>query len=114
MPFYAIGIKNYVELRKAQAAPKAEISSFKKKLKIYQQDWGRPPDYQKLVSKTMTFKNVIHIGGKVIGAIPIKKFKELTGMIVSDGEVHQLSKEKAEAIIAGMLRVQEGQGEPRG
>lgn len=103
MKIYAIGFKNWVELRAYEKPPVPEVSEFKKitKEKIQNYDWTKDPP--KLIWKEIEIpwhiKTTIYSGGKVIYTLRSGKLKYL-GAYVKDGGCVELNKLTIQVLVS--------------
>ena len=100
---YAIGFKNWVELRSYENPPIPETSEFKKiiKEKITGYDWTKDPP--KMITKEIEvpwhIKTTIYSGGKVIYTLKSGKLKYL-GAYVGDGGCKEIDKETLKVLVS--------------
>lgn len=96
---YAIGLKGWVEIRKAKTPPRARISSFKIKGEerkfLTWAEWGGAGDPWKMVPKTTTVKVTNFVGGRVLKAVSKRRFAALIGISPKVGEMIEIPPELA-------------------
>ena len=91
---YAIGFKNWVELRSALNPPKAKVTTA-----FYRSNL----DHRR---KKFPIKVVHHTGGKVLRCLASNIFSAYTGMYVAEGDCVEVPKEAA----ARLPEVRDGDG----
>lgn len=107
MPIYAVGFKNWVELREADKAPKAIVSTASVKTEggggLGTPYFDREAGFVKYrkVSKVMKIKSIIFEGGKVLTAIPSSRFSYTLGMTLAAGKTMLLTPEWAKTLLDG-------------
>lgn len=92
--FYAIGFKHHVELRVAIQPPKAYRSALLRNVsqQVYNPGWAnRGQQPYKLVDKKAKFNVVYHEGGRVIGVVPIVKFRRQAKVSIRNGQRIEVS-----------------------
>ncbi len=99
---YAIGLKGWVEVRKARTPPRPRITQTEVKGKerkfLDYSEWveqGRPADGCKLVEKVLTLKVVHFVGGRVLKVVKKRRFSQIVGMSPKVGEMMEIPPELA-------------------
>lgn len=86
--YFAIGFKNWVELRVASVPPKKEDSTAKRTIEYEETGFDPKGKMTKIqVKKPVTIKACYYSGGKVVGVYPNTTFYHLTGINVLDGQM---------------------------
>lgn len=104
---FAIGFKDWVELRIAEKPPKKVCTVFKKSYKVKEGKWIEPTggrDYwghYELVPKTKRLKitNIAYVGGRVIHVMKDRRFKIMVGPKLKKGEIYELLPYEAEFLL---------------
>jgi hypothetical protein len=93
---YGVGMKGWIEVRVGKVLPKAHTTSIQKTIiltvedrdryDIYRED-GRWVHPTKQVKRKITLTNTVWEGGRAIGGMRAKRFKNYTGVGVANGQV---------------------------
>ena len=112
---FAIGLKNYIELRVAHQPPKKIVTKFEKpvQVKVYEGswNWGDTPKF-KIVDKQLKIVTTFYTGGRVLCIITRRKFLSLTDfrwtspVRVRTGEMKELPPWSAQAFLDRKWRKQ--------
>lgn len=113
---YAIGLKGWVEIRKAKEVPKARITQAKiqgeKSVYVSWRDWanagGTYADYTgwKTVPCTTTLKVTHFVGGRRLKVVSKRRFSQFVGLSPKVGELLEIPPELAS--ISVLDKVMEG------
>lgn len=98
---YALGMKNWVELRVGKKPPKATVSTCSKTIQITQPagytympllradgtlyGYQRVPTESGLATKKIILKTTTWDGGRVIGSVTDRRFRILAGLVCRNG-----------------------------
>lgn len=97
MPYYALGLKGWVEIRYARRPPSPHLSEVKYRCK----EGGQHPlfTWDTLPAVTISLKQISFTGGKFITSFSRRKFTARTRLSVPFGTVLKLSKQMEETIL---------------
>ncbi len=105
---WAVGMRDWVELRESKDAPRPKVSSAKKSL---EKETIRIPIYDdrgmwtgrretKTTASSLVMKMVTFDGGKVKATLKRRSFTERTGIPLREGDVREVPPDLANILIA--------------
>lgn len=103
--FWAVGLKNWVELRESASAPVANVTKAEKVIKervpkiVKAMVAGQFKVEQKLVKKTVVIKAVTFEGGKVVATVEMNRFRSETGLSIKPEMVVEVPEDYAKGLI---------------
>ena len=106
---FAIGLKGWVELRESSDSPKPLETKVVKTTTVEEYDFSKPPfmdpqtghyTYPKVKrKKQLTLKSVSFAGGRRIGVIKSRQFRDLTKLSIGVGGIVELDPEIVPRLI---------------
>lgn len=94
---YAIGLKGWVEIRRARTPPRPRITKTSYETKVRRPlgylewvDAGRPESGCVLVPKEVTLKVTHFVGGRVLKVVKRRRFSQMIGMSPKVGELLEI------------------------
>lgn len=103
LKLYALGHKQWVEVRRGRVKPTLSVSTRKHTLNLNEderQEWL--DDHYTNPPRTTTLKQIVIKGGKFLTSMKTRRFKSVTGLSIKQGQVVELSSSLAATVLKGL------------
>ena len=98
MRYFAVGMKGWVEVRKAKAPPKAVVTEVNTGTVKRDERWDWRTGEAVITERPIKIRQVAVIGGSVLATVKARTFNTRAGISIKPGVVLELTKDTLETL----------------